>query len=137
MTRQHEVTDGCARPAAMIAALIIALLLLPKCGRGQSFTAPFHLRVSPETVTASHAIAKVSIDSFLTVRVVQGNKAVHRSRVQSVEVRESSTMYILQDGVCHYKTEPAGQMIAWLAGGFNWIFYDHVPGEVMTTTKRD
>lgn len=35
MTRQHEVTDGCARPAAMITALIIALLLLPKCGRSQ------------------------------------------------------------------------------------------------------
>jgi hypothetical protein len=36
MTYSREVTDGCAKSAAMIAALIIALLLFPKCGKTQT-----------------------------------------------------------------------------------------------------
>lgn len=43
MTYSREVTDGCARPAAIITALIIALLLMPRCGRGQIV---FHFNTS-------------------------------------------------------------------------------------------
>lgn len=119
---------------AIIAAILSVSMCASVAASAQSFAAPFHLKVSPESVTASHAVARVSIDSALTIRV---GRAVHTSKVQGIEQHEGGTMYILTDGVCHYRKESAGVMLVWMAGGFNWIFYDFIPGEVTTRTKQN
>lgn len=119
---------------AIIAAILSVSMCASVAASAQSFAAPFHLKVSPESVTASHAVARVSLDSALTIRV---GRAVHTSKVQGIEQREGGTMYILTDGVCHYRKESAGVMLVWMAGGFNWIFYDFIPGEVTTRTKQN
>ena len=58
MTHEREITDGCARSAAMVAALIIALLMLPKCGKSQT-----HFAFNTSTVIMVDTTGEMTIGS--------------------------------------------------------------------------
>lgn len=58
MIKEREITDGCARSTAMVAALIIALLLLPKCGKTQT-----HFAFNTSTVIMVDTTGEMTVGS--------------------------------------------------------------------------
>lgn len=58
MIKQHEISDGCAGSAAMIAALVIVLLLLPKCGKTQT-----HFQFNTSTVIMVDTTGEMTVGS--------------------------------------------------------------------------
>lgn len=118
-----------------IATVATITLALAKCGFGQvAFAAPFSVRISSDTTEIRHSIAQVSITDALTIRL-QGGRT-YQSAVTGAEVRESSVLYVLADGVAHHAQDKNGQMVVWSGSMGKWIFYDYLPVAVSINARR-
>jgi hypothetical protein len=131
-----ERADGFARLVRILFVIIITVAL-GKCACGQvAFTAPFSVRISGDTTDVRHALASVSIDSTLTIKI-QGSRRTYCIPVNGAEAREYGVIYILADGVAHHAIDKNGQMVIWTGSAGKWIFYEYLPLAVSINTKRE